>query len=64
MHEYLTNVKDLVATQPELFIGEAIKASIHEDLKVKAVQVSEKPFLNIGTVDDLQRAVKGYSSQL
>jgi dTDP-glucose pyrophosphorylase len=58
MHKYLTNVKDLVETQPELFIGEVIKASIHEGLKVEAVQVSEEPFLDIGTGDDLLRAVK------
>ena len=58
MHQYLKKVKDLVATRPELFIGEVINASIHEGLKVEAVQVSEKPFLDIGTVDDLQRAVK------
>lgn len=64
MHEYLANAKDQGAPQSELFMGEVIQASIHEGLKVEAVQVSENPFLDIGTGDDLLRAVKRYISYL
>ncbi len=43
----------------EWFVGDVIRAAIDAGLKVEAVQVSDRPFLDIGTPDDLLRAVKG-----
>jgi glucose-1-phosphate thymidylyltransferase len=40
-------------------VGDVIRAAIDAGLKVEAVQVSDRPFLDIGTPDDLLRAVKG-----
>jgi glucose-1-phosphate thymidylyltransferase len=39
-------------------MGDVIQAAIGEGLRVEAVHVSDEPFLDIGTPDDLIRAVK------
>ena len=37
---------------------DVFNAAIQEGLKVEGVPVSDKPFLDIGTGDDLHKAVK------
>jgi glucose-1-phosphate thymidylyltransferase len=58
MHEYLSTSKEAAAQQPELFVGDVFNAAIQEGLKVEGVIISDKPYLDIGTGDDLLEAVK------
>jgi glucose-1-phosphate thymidylyltransferase len=58
MHEYLSAVEEKAARQPELFVGDVLNAAIQEGLKVEGVLISDKPYLDIGTSDDLLEAVK------
>jgi glucose-1-phosphate thymidylyltransferase len=58
MHEHLSAIEEKAARQPELFVGDVFNAAIQEGLKVEGVLVSDKPFLDIGTDDELLEAVK------
>ena len=55
MHEYLVLHQKLAEREPELFMGEIVQAGIKEGLNVYGVCVSELPFIDIGTEDDLER---------
>jgi len=55
MHNYLASHQNIAATQPELFVGNVIQAGIESGLSVYGVTVSEQPFLDIGTPEDLER---------
>jgi len=58
MHEYLSAIGEKAARQPELFVGDVFNAAIQKGLRVEGVLVSDKPFLDIGTDDELLEAVK------
>ena len=59
MHSYVaTEAGSRAENQNELFIGEVVRAAIIEGLRVETVQVSDKPFLDIGTPEDLLRAAR------
>jgi len=58
MHEYLASCKEKAAQQPELFVGDVFNTAIQEGLKVEGVLISDKPYLDIGTGDDLLKAVR------
>jgi glucose-1-phosphate thymidylyltransferase len=58
MHEYLASAKESAAERQEPFVGDIVQAAIQEGLRVEAVQVSNEPFLDIGTADDLARAAQ------
>ena len=58
MHQYLADAKAGAADAPELFVGDVVQAAIDRGLRVEAVQVSEDPFLDIGTPDDLAKAAE------
>jgi glucose-1-phosphate thymidylyltransferase len=64
MHEYLSASKETAAQQPELFVGDVLNAAIQEGLRVEGVLISDKPYLDIGTGDDLLKAVKGCLAQV
>ncbi len=51
------------AQQPELFVGDVIQAAIHDGLQIQSLQVSKEPFLDIGTPDDLVRALRDLASR-
>ena len=55
LYDYLSDL-ERHASDAELFIGEVIQAAISNGLKVNAEIVSQSPFLDIGTPDDLRRA--------
>ena len=68
MHEYLTAIQNVneqdgagnnTPEQRELFVGDVIQAAIHNDLRVEAVLFPDDTYLDIGTPDDLVRAVRG-----
>ena len=63
MHEYLTATKESAREHPELFVGDVVQAAIHDGLKVEGVHVSDEPYLDIGTADDLLRAVNTLAAQ-
>ena len=55
MHEFLTLHQKTAAVKTELFVGDVVQAAIKNGLRVHGVKVSEQPFLDIGTWDDLGR---------
>jgi glucose-1-phosphate thymidylyltransferase len=57
MHDFLLSHRHTAAESAELFIGDIVQAAIDEGLSVRGVQVSEQPFLDIGTGDDLRKAM-------
>lgn len=67
MHEYLAAVQNVngqgddrsdVPGQRELFVGDVIQAAIQNDLRVEAVFFPDGTYLDIGTPDDLVKAVR------
>ena len=57
MHNYLASKDESVANHPEVFVGNVIQAAIDNDMRVEGLQVSDHPYLDIGTPEDLARAV-------
>jgi glucose-1-phosphate thymidylyltransferase len=51
------------AGKPEMFVGDVIQAAIRKGLYVDSVHVSDHPFIDIGTADDLARAVQSFGLQ-
>jgi glucose-1-phosphate thymidylyltransferase len=64
MHQYLAESKEKAIHQPELFVGDVFNKAIQEGIKVEGVFISDKPFLDIGTGDDLLKAVRRWSAQV
>jgi glucose-1-phosphate thymidylyltransferase len=60
LHDYVIARKVSAVAQPELSLGEVFQAAIDKNLRVVAEHVSEEPYLDIGTPDDLVRAVKRF----
>jgi glucose-1-phosphate thymidylyltransferase len=60
MHKYLPNKIDSLEKQQEISMGDVIQAAIYEGMRIKGLQVSDRPLLDIGTSDDLLRAMKNY----
>jgi len=61
LHEYIAAHKKTATTKPEVSVGEVIQKAIESGLQVEAMPVSNKPYLDIGTAEDLVRAIKRYS---
>jgi len=57
LHEFLTVHRKTAIGAPELFVGNVIQAAIEQGLSVYGVQVSDQPYLDIGTVDNLRKAL-------
>ncbi len=60
LHDYLSDLKRH-ESDAELFIGQVIQVAVSNGLKVIAEIVSQSPFLDIGTPDDLCRAEAQFS---
>lgn len=58
MHEFLISHQKIAEREPELFMGDVVRAGIKEGLSVYGVQVSGLPFIDIGTPDDLERSIR------
>lgn len=58
MYHYVKAAEPLAAAKKELFLGEVIQTALSEGLRVEGVRVSYEPFIDIGTPDDLRRAVQ------
>jgi glucose-1-phosphate thymidylyltransferase len=63
LHEYVNAYKSLEDGRPELSLGNVIQASILNGLQVEAVKVSTSPYLDIGTPEDLAKAVRRFASE-
>jgi len=63
LHDYVAARKTSPATQPEVSAGHVVQAAIEAGLRVEAVPVSDEPFVDIGTPEDLSRAVRRFASQ-
>ena len=64
MHEYLAGCKEAASQHPEMFVGDVFNKAIQEGIRVEGVFISDKPFLDIGTGDDLLKAVKRCLAQV
>jgi glucose-1-phosphate thymidylyltransferase len=62
LHSYLANRSHGSSELSELHIGDVILAAIETGLQVEALQVSEKPFIDVGTPDDLVRAIQLFTT--
>lgn len=56
MHTFLETHQHTAELSPELYIGDVTRAAIQAGLDVQGVSVSDQPFIDIGTREDLQRA--------
>ena len=59
MHDYVSNIKENtnVNHQKELFVGDVIQAAILDDMRVDSVLFKDGSCLDIGTPEDLLKAV-------
>lgn len=55
MRDYLLSHQHIARAEPELFVGDIIQAAIETGMRVDGVHVSDKPFLDIGTKEDLEK---------
>jgi glucose-1-phosphate thymidylyltransferase len=59
LHEFVRMAAQRDAEQsPEIFVGDVIRAALQDGLKVEGVHVSDTPYIDIGTPEDLQRVVR------
>jgi glucose-1-phosphate thymidylyltransferase len=63
LHGYVRNRATTAAGGRELSAGHAIKAALHGGLRVEALPVDEEPYLDIGTPEDLAKAVRRFAGQ-
>lgn len=61
LHEHVAACKLSAAKQPELSVGDVIQAAIRNGLRAQGIRVSQKPYLDIGTPEDLVRAVLAFT---
>jgi glucose-1-phosphate thymidylyltransferase len=60
LHQYVARNKASTVLSPELSVGEVIQAAIRQNLRVDGLQVSEEPYLDIGTPHGLAEALRRY----
>jgi glucose-1-phosphate thymidylyltransferase len=58
MHGYLKSLVETGMPRSEVFMGHVFQAAIDTGLRVEGLQVSDNPFLDIGTPDDLVTALR------
>lgn len=63
LHEHVNAFKASADAWPELSIGNVIQAAIQNKIQVEAVNVSTSPYLDIGTPEDLAKAVRRFASE-
>lgn len=62
MHNYLQQIQQSISTnEKELSIGAVIQAAINNGLKVQGVQFSKDTCLDVGTPEDLRKAIIKYT---
>jgi glucose-1-phosphate thymidylyltransferase len=58
MHGYLKSLVETGMPRSEVFMGHVFQAAIDTGLRVEGLQVSDRPFLDIGTPEDLVTALR------
>jgi glucose-1-phosphate thymidylyltransferase len=58
LHEVVAARKQSEPTAPELSVGGVIQEAISAGLEVEGIPVSDEPYLDIGTLEDLMRVIK------
>ncbi len=56
LHEFLVGHRTRAARAPELHMGDVVQAAIDARLRILGTVVSDRPFIDIGTPEDLARA--------
>jgi glucose-1-phosphate thymidylyltransferase len=56
LHSFLAAHSRGAQQAPELFVGDVVRAAMQSGMDVQGVEVSSRPFLDIGTAEDLARA--------
>jgi glucose-1-phosphate thymidylyltransferase len=56
LHSFLDSHQHTADEAPELYIGDVIRAAIKAGIDVRGIPVSDQPFIDIGTREDLERA--------
>ncbi|OLE12787.1 MAG: hypothetical protein AUI36_40095 [Cyanobacteria bacterium 13_1_40CM_2_61_4] len=64
LHSHLATHKALATTMPELSVGDIFRVAIHEGLHIEAIHVSNSPYLDIGTPEDLVEAARRFSAPI
>jgi glucose-1-phosphate thymidylyltransferase len=57
LHSYLASLPTPTNDTRELFVGDVVQAGIKSGMRVEGVPVSDTPFLDIGTPENLARAI-------
>jgi glucose-1-phosphate thymidylyltransferase len=55
MHALLEVHQHTADQSPELYVGDVVRAAIQAGLDVQGIPVSTRPFIDIGTREDLER---------
>jgi glucose-1-phosphate thymidylyltransferase len=63
LHQYVVTHKDKAAHQPEVFVGDIMYAAIRAGLRVIAIPISSTPCLDIGTPEELLKAIRLYTPE-
>lgn len=58
IHHYVKRREPFAGNQTEVFVGEVVQKGIEKGLHVEAIHIADKPFIDIGTPDDMFRAAK------
>jgi glucose-1-phosphate thymidylyltransferase len=61
LHSYVAEHQSAAAAGPELSVGNVLQAAVESGLHIDAIPVSDTPYLDIGTPEDLVRAVRRYT---
>lgn len=62
LHDFVLKVQPKAERAPEIFVGDVFRAAFQNGLKVEGVHVSKKPYIDIGTPEDLWRASRLFHS--
>lgn len=62
MHNYLALHKNIANSEPEIFLGDIIQSAIEHGMRIDGVHVCNKPYIDIGTKEDLKKATAAITS--
>lgn len=63
LHDYVAQHREAAVKDREVSVGEVLQAAIESGLDVDAIPVSDEPYLDIGTSEDLIRAIQRYGRE-
>lgn len=55
LHSFLAEHRRRAEQSPELFVGDVVRAAIDAGLDVRGTEVSARPYIDVGTAEDLAR---------